>query len=109
VAGRLVLARTALAAVAFLTPLPGAAESHEGVVWQIRIDADANSPLCAATIPGMPGGAWACFYPNRPHYQEMKELLFRAFDGRHTCTFEWTQGDTVTNRAQITILFCSAR
>jgi hypothetical protein len=106
---RFAVAITALAAFISLTPLPAAAESHEGVVRQIRIDTDANTPLCAATNPSMPGGAWACFYPNRPYYREMKEMLFRAFDGKHECTFEWTQRDALTNRAQIAILTCSRR
>jgi hypothetical protein len=109
-ATRFVLATTGLVAITCFTSLPAAAESHEGVVRQIRIDVDAShTPLCAATNPPMPGGAWACFYPNRPHYQEMKEMLLRAFDGKHICTFEWTQRDAVTNRAQIAILTCSAR
>jgi hypothetical protein len=68
-----------------------------------------NTPLCAATDPPMPGGAWACFYSTLPHYQEMKELLFRAFDAQHRCTFEWTQKDAITNRAQIAIITCSRR
>lgn len=67
---RFVFATTALAAVISLIPLPAAAESHEGVVRQIRIDTDANTPLCAATNPSMPVGAWACLYPNRPHIRK---------------------------------------
>jgi len=106
---RLVLAATALTAIASLTPLPAAAESHEGTVEQIRIDSDADTPLCAATSPSMPGGAWACIYPNRRYYQEMKEVLFRALDAKHRCTFEWTHRDAVTNRAQIASVTCTAR
>ena len=106
---RFVFAAGGLAAVLSLTPFPVAAESHEGVVREIRIDTYADTPLCAATSPPMPGGAWACFYPNRQQYQEMKEMLFRAFDAQHKCTFEWTQKDMVTNRAQIAILTCTAR
>ena len=92
-----------------LMPSPAVAEWHEGVVRQIRIDSDADAPLCVATFPNMPGGAWACIYPSRRHYLEMKEMLLRALDLKHMCTFEWTQRDTLTNRAQITAVACSAR
>ena len=58
---------------------------------------------------GPAGGASACIYPNRRHYPEMKELLLRALDARHPCVFEWTQRDSLTNRAQIQAITCSAR
>jgi len=106
---QLVSAATALIAISSLVPLRAAAESHEGVVQQLRIDSNADTPLCAATIPSMPGEAWACIYPNRPYYQEMKEMLFRALDARHKCTFEWSQRDTLTNRAQIVSITCAGR
>lgn len=105
---RMAALRVALAAVIVLTPLPAAAESHEGVVRQIRIDSDTDAPLCVATSPSMPGGAWACIYPNRRHYHEMKELLLRALEAKHTCTFVWTHRDTMTNRAPVLSVTCSA-
>jgi hypothetical protein len=105
---RVVCATTVLAALAALMPLPAAAESHEGIVRQIRIDSDTDAPLCVATSPGMPGGAWACIYPNRRHYHEMKEMLFRALDARHTCSFVWTNRDAITNRAQLVSVACSS-
>ena len=106
---QLVPAATALIAIFSLAPLHAAAESHEGVVQQLRIDSNADTPLCASTIPSMPGEAWACIYPNRRYYQEMKEMLFRALDARHRCTFEWSQRDTVTNRAHIDRITCAGR
>ena len=106
---RFIIAGTVLVPIISVMPLPAAAESHEGVVRQIRIDSESDAPLCVATIPNMPGGTWACIYPNRRHYLEMKEMLFRALDSKHTCTFEWTQRDTLTNRAQIMSVTCSAR
>lgn len=106
---RLIFAATPLLAIVFLAPLSAGAESHEGVVHQLHIDSNADTPLCAATIPSMPGGAWACIYPSRPYYQEMKEMLFRALDAGHRCAFEWTQRDAVTNRAQIIRVTCSGR
>lgn len=36
-------------------------------------------------------------------------LLLRALDARHPCVFEWTQRDTLTNRAQIQAITCTAR
>jgi len=101
-------ARTVLVALFALMPLTAAAESHEGVVRHIRIDSEADAPFCVATVPNMPGGAWACIYPTRRYYQEMKDLLLRALDSKHTCTFEWTQRDTLTNRAQVIRVTCSA-
>ena len=95
--------------VVCLLPVPAVAESHEGVVRQIRIDSDADAPLCVATIPAMPGGALACIYPNRRHYPEMKEMLLRALDSKHTCIFEWTQRDALTNRAHISSITCASR
>lgn len=56
----------------------------------------------------MPGGALACVYPNRRHYPEMREMLLRVLDAKHTCVFEWTQRDTLTNRAEIRAITCSA-
>ena len=53
---RFILGATALAMFAYLMPPPAAAETHEGVVRQIRIDGGSNAPLCAATTPEMPGG-----------------------------------------------------
>jgi hypothetical protein len=106
---RLLFAVVVLAPMISLMPSPAAAESHEGVVRQIRIDSEADAPLCVATTPNMPGGAWACIYQNRRHYQEMKELLLRALDSKQPCTFEWTQRDSLTNRAQIVSITCSAR
>jgi hypothetical protein len=106
---RLVFAATVVAAMISPVSLPAAAESHEGIVRYIRVDSEADAPLCAATSPNMPAGAWACIYPNRPHYHEMKELLLRALDAKYTCTFEWTQRDAVTNRAQVSSITCSAR
>ena len=106
---RRIFAATALVATFSLSSSHAVAESHEGVVEQLRTDSNADTPLCAATIPGMPGGAWACIYPNRPYYQEMKEMLFRALDAKHRCTFEWSQRDTVTNRAHIDRITCSGR
>ena len=100
--------RLVLVAIALLAPLPVAAESHEGIVRELRIDSDADSPLCATTSPRMPAGARACIYPNRRYYQEMKELLFRALDGKYRCTFSWTLRDTVTNQAQIASISCAA-
>ncbi len=94
---RFIIAGTVLVPIILLMPLPAAAESHEGVVRQIRIDSESDAPLCVATIPNMPGGTWACIYPNRRHYLEMKEMLFRALDSKHTCT------------AQIMSVTCSAR
>ena len=105
---RFVLAAAALTLMTALMPQPAAAESHRGVVRTIRIDSEADASLCAATSPNMPGNAWACIYPNRRHYQEMKELLLRALDAKLTCTFEWTQRDALTNRAQIISVTCSA-
>lgn len=106
---RFIIAATVWVALISLMPLPAAAESHEGVVRHIRIDSEADPPLCVTTIPDMPGGAWACIYQNRRHYLEMKEMLLQALNSRHTCTFEWTQRDTLTNRAQIISITCSAR
>jgi hypothetical protein len=102
------LTAAGLAALLWLAPAQVLAESHEGQVQQIRIDSDADAPVCAATSPGMPGGAWACIYPNRRHYQEMKEMLFRALEARHWCALEWTLKDTVSNRAQLARITCSA-
>ena len=99
----------AVAAIGFLVPLPAAAEMHEGVVRHIRVDSEADAPLCIATTPAMPGDAWACIYPNRRHYLEMKEMLLRALDARHICVFAWTYRDSMTNRAQIISVTCSAR
>lgn len=103
------LAAAALSAAALLAPLPAAAASHEGVVRQLRVDSEADAPLCALTSPAMPGGDWACVYPNRRHYQEMREMLFRALDARHVCVFEWSVRDAISRRAQIVSLACSAR
>jgi hypothetical protein len=105
---RLVSAATVAALMMSLAPLPAAAESHEGLARHIRIDSEADAPLCVATTPNMPGGAWACIYPNRRHYEEMKEMLLRALDAKHLCTFEWTQRDAITRRAQIVAVTCSA-
>lgn len=35
-------------------------------------------------------------------------MLLRALDAKHTCVFEWTQRDTLTNRAEIRAITCSA-
>ena len=61
-----------------LLPSGAGADSHQGVVRQIRIDADSDAALCV------------------------------ALDAKHTCIFEWTQRDTLTNRAEIRAMTCSA-
>jgi hypothetical protein len=106
---RRMIAATISGALIPLMPMAAAAESHEGVVRYIRIDSEIDAALCVATDPNMPGGAWACLYRNRPHYQDMRDLLLRALDWKHTCTFEWTHRDTLTNRVQISSVTCSAR
>ena len=104
---RLVFA-TVLATMLSMMPLPVLAETHEGVVRLIRIDSESDAPLCVATTPNMPNESWACIYTNRRHYREMMEMLLRALDAKHTCTFEWTHRDALTRRAQINILTCAA-
>lgn len=103
------MAAAGIAAMMGAAPPAGAADSHEGVVRQIRVDAGATAPLCVATHPPLPRGAWACFYPNRLHYEEMRELVFRALDAQHACRFEWTQRDALANRVQVEVLTCSPR
>jgi hypothetical protein len=95
-----------LAALICLVPLRAQAQEHTGVVRLIRIDASSNAAICAMTAPDMPGGAWACFYANRPHYLEMKEMLLRAFEAKSKCRFQWTQV-SLTNEARIDVLTCS--
>lgn len=99
----------ALAATLLGVIAPAAGQVHEGVVHQLQIDVEAEAPLCAATVPAMPENAWACVYPSRRHFAEMKELLLRALDAKHRCRFEWTQRDAFTNRAQITRVTCASR
>ena len=98
----------ALIALAMLMPLPALAQSHTGTIGQIRIDAQAQPALCVTTSPAMPEGAWACVYPNRAHYREMRELLLWAFSAKVACRFEWTFADSVSNRARIDALQCPA-
>src|SRR5688572_464387 len=98
---RHMIVATLLGALIPLMPMPAAAESHQGVVQSIRIDSEIDAAFCVATDPNMPGGAWACLYRNRPHYLDMRDMLLRALDWKHICTFEWTQRDALTNRVQI--------
>jgi hypothetical protein len=88
--------------------LPGIAlaQTHTGSITQIRMDTGANAALCVATGPELRGASWACLYPNRAHYREMQEILLRAFEKNAPCTFEWTQVDSMTNRARIEALTC---
>ena len=106
---RSLLLQTALVSIVCLTPSLAVAESHEGVVRQIQVDSDIDTPLCVATAPAAPGGSLLCISPTRKHYVEMRELFLRALDSKHTCTFEWTQKDLFTNRPQISRVTCSAR
>ena len=97
--------------LALLLPLPALAQSypgqiHTGAITQVRIDSSTSAALCVATAPELRGAAWLCLYTNRPHYHEMKEMLFRAFEKRTACSFEWAQIDSLTNRARIDALSC---
>jgi hypothetical protein len=78
------------------------------VIEQVRIDSSTQPALCVTTSPAMPSGASACFYSGRPNYLETVQLLLRAFEARMPCRFEWTQVDSMTNRARIEVLTCSA-
>jgi hypothetical protein len=92
----------------WLISSPALAQAHTGVITQIRIDSGAQPAVCVATAPAMPDGTWACFYSNRPGYLEMTQLLLKAFEAKLPCRFEWTQVDSMTSRARIEVLTCSA-
>lgn len=104
-----------LASAAILIPMmtmmscPAFAESHEGIVRLVQIDSDSETPLCVATSPDIPNGGWACVATNRRHYRDMMEMLFRAFDEKHTCTFELGLKDLFSGRPQIKSITCSTR
>lgn len=100
--------RAVLAALIALAALPAAAQTHTGVIAQVRVDSGINAPFCVATIPALPAVGWACLYANRPYYPEMRELLLRAFENRLRCTLEWSVIDTLTNRARIDAVTCSS-
>ena len=96
------------AAFAALSPaeLP-AQQVHTGEIRQIRVDSASSASICVSTAPDMPGGLIACLYSTRPLFQEMKDLLLRAFERKARCAFEWTQVDSLTQRARIDALSCS--
>ena len=87
---------------------PALAQTHTGVITQVRIDTVANIGVCVATAPELRGVTWACLYSNRPLYQEMRDLLLRAYERGARCTFEWTQVDSMTSRARIDAVTCSS-
>jgi hypothetical protein len=97
-------------ALACLAAAPTLAQTqtHRAAVTQIRIDSRANLPVCATVAPAMPGAISPCLYPHQPYYDELKALLLRAFDAGAVCTFEWGQVDSMSNRARIDALACSA-
>jgi hypothetical protein len=97
-------------ALAFLLVAPTIAQTqtHRAVVTQIRIDSRANLPVCATVAPAIPGAISPCLYPHQPYYGELKALLLRAFEAGAVCTFERGQVDSMSNRARIDALACSA-
>ena len=99
--------RGLLAAFLAALALPAAAETHTGVISQVRVDS-VNAPVCVAMVPELRGVTWACLYVNRPQYQEMKEIVLRAFDRGARCTVEWNQVDSMTGRARIDAITCSS-
>jgi hypothetical protein len=98
--------RKYLLVAAWLLPWAAMAQTHTGVIAQVRVDSGMNAPLCIATVPELRAVSWACLYSNRPHYQEMKQLILRAFETRMRCALEWSQVDALTNRARIDALSC---
>ena len=101
--------RNYLLVLAGLLPLPAAAQSHTGVITQIRIDSGAGPAVCVATAPELRGTAWACLHAQHTRYREMYEVLLRAFEKNLPCKFEWTQVDSMTNRARIEVITCSSQ
>jgi len=84
------------------------AQSHTGVITQVRIDSNVQPSVCVAIDPAMPGGASACFHSGRAGYLEMVQLVLKALEAKLFCRFEWTQVDSMTGRARIEVLTCSS-
>ena len=98
--------RTILAIVVWLASSAASAHVHTGRVEQLRVDGVGGGPLCVTTAPALPAVAYACLHTSWPHYQEMRELVLRAFESGAACRLEWNQVDSLTNRARIEAISC---
>ena len=81
-------------ATALLVSTTALAASHTGTVSLYHLNSNvAGRGVCVQTSPAM-SNTWACLWRGNPLYDEISQLLLKAYIDDRRCTIRWSTTDS---------------